>query len=71
MQGGCCGISNFTDFRNAKMFNENKTQGQSIPVSCCKLNGDPLNFDPIDSSCIRNPSDGNSYWRQVKFQYTK
>lgn len=60
-EGKCCGISNFTDFRNARLFKENSTRDTQVPVSCCKLVGDPLNFSPEDASCTRSPTEGNSY----------
>ncbi|OXA57543.1 CD151 antigen [Folsomia candida] len=60
-EGHCCGISNFTDFRNARLFKENSTRETQVPVSCCKLAGDPLKFNAIDPSCTTSPNEGNSY----------
>jgi len=65
VQGKCCGISDYNDFKNAQMFQKNKTTDQVIPVSCCKLSGSPLEFIPVDASCTRSPNDSNSYFTNV------
>jgi tetraspanin-18 len=60
-EGQCCGITNSTDFKDARHFKENSTIGTEIPVSCCHLEGDPLKFKPRDRFCTTSPTTGNSY----------
>ncbi|ODM93759.1 Tetraspanin-7 [Orchesella cincta] len=66
-QGKCCGVNNFSDFNSASQFQSNKTADQKIPIACCKLDGNPLNFKPVDPVCITNPTKENSNFQQGCF----
>ncbi|XP_032784628.1 CD151 antigen [Daphnia magna] len=62
MQGqlSCCGVNNFTDFVGTPWM-KNQTAGHLLPVSCCKLRGKLIDFQPEDPLCMKSPTDGNSY----------
>lgn len=60
----CCGVNNFTDFAGTP-WQKNKTSGHLLPMSCCKLRGKLIDFQPEDPRCPTSPTDDNSYRMKV------
>ncbi|RZB40977.1 Tetraspannin domain containing protein, partial [Asbolus verrucosus] len=60
----CCGVNNYTDYQTSVKF---KNSGKVIPESCCVLEGDPLKFKPKVPSCVTEPSEFNSYYKNGCF----
>jgi len=54
----CCGVNNYTDFNDTPW---KKTVNQVIPVSCCKLHGELIDFKPEDETCVNSPTERNSF----------
>jgi len=46
----CCGVNNAEDLRESEWY-KNKPNKNGIPKQCCKLKGDPSNFEPEDPTC--------------------
>jgi hypothetical protein len=63
-QLSCCGVNNFTDFAGTPWM-KNRTSGHLLPVSCCKLRGKLIDFQPEDQRCMTSPTDDNSYRMKV------
>jgi len=57
----CCGVQDYTDFEGASQWRANKSSSQLIPVSCCKLTGNFINFQPENKDCTNWPNPSNSY----------
>jgi len=60
----CCGVNNYSDFRDASLFVESAREeglGRMVPESCCILQGDRALFQPADEDCIAAPTTANSY----------
>ncbi|XP_050305725.1 tetraspanin-18-like [Anthonomus grandis grandis] len=55
----CCGVNGYQDFAENESIN-NSTNGWRIPSSCCALS---LDGKPLDSGCMSNPTDSNSYYQ--------
>lgn len=64
----CCGVSSFEDFKGASQWRANKSSSQLIPVSCCKLVGDFINFQPESKDCINWPNPSNSHMDRGCYQ---
>jgi tetraspanin-18 len=63
----CCGVNNFTDFRNARMFQEvSRREGglQIVPEACCILEGPRRELRPADHRCVASPDRQNSYFNK-------
>ncbi|KAK4286872.1 hypothetical protein Pmani_040041 [Petrolisthes manimaculis] len=58
----CCGVNNYTDFQQASMWQANKSADWLLPSACCVLEGDPKRFQPLDSACLTDPNQDNSYY---------
>jgi len=61
---GCCGVNNYTDFRDARQFVSDARKeglGRMVPEGCCVLQGDRVLLEPADKNCIVSPSTTNSY----------
>ncbi|XP_019880713.1 tetraspanin-18 [Aethina tumida] len=61
----CCGVDDYTDYQKNEIF---AREGKVIPESCCVLEGDPLKFKPLASTCTTSPNDVNSYYKKGCFQ---
>lgn len=48
---------------------KNRTSGHLLPVSCCKLRGKLIDFQPEDQRCMTSPTDDNSYRMKVRSKY--
>jgi len=57
----CCGVRDYGDFEEARQWRGNKSSSQLIPVSCCKLSGDFIDFQPEYKDCTNWPNPTNSY----------
>jgi hypothetical protein len=66
-QLSCCGVNNFTDFAGTPWM-KNRTSGHLLPVSCCKLRGKLIDFQPEDQRCMTSPTDDNSYRMKVCYK---
>lgn len=60
----CCGVDDYTDYQKNEIF---AREGKVIPESCCVLEGDPLKFKPLASTCTTSPNDVNSYYKKVGY----
>lgn len=62
----CCGVNNYTDFKEAGLFLEgNRQEGinRQVPAACCILEpNSPVGvYRPADDRCEVNPTTSNSY----------
>jgi len=58
----CCGVNNYTDFRDATQFVSAARMeglGRKVPDVCCILQEEKAT--PADNNCIMSPSTSNSY----------
>jgi len=63
----CCGVNNFTDFRNARKFQEvSRQEGglRIVPEACCILEGPRRELRPADHRCVSSPDRQNSYFNK-------
>jgi len=63
----CCGVNNYTDFRDARRFQEASRlegTGRAVPPACCILEGPRADLRPADSTCTSLPSRQNSYYNK-------
>jgi len=61
----CCGVNNYTDFRDARKFQESTREeriGRVVPESCCILLGARRLLQPADPRCVIEPNTVNSYY---------
>lgn len=61
---GCCGVNGAQDFKTSKLFvMAASAEGldREIPESCCFLTGDTALIQPKEPTCIRTPTQDNSY----------
>lgn len=61
----CCGVNNYTDFRDARQFQEKSREegiGRVVPESCCILEGHRRLLLPADDRCVAAPNNLNSYF---------
>jgi tetraspanin-18 len=68
----CCGLNNYTDFAEAKLWPRSQTvtdDGTTVtvnlttPVACCKLEGQFPNVKLVDDFCAYQPTDAISNWK--------
>jgi len=60
----CCGVNNYTDFRDAAQFVDAARKegvGRTVPEACCILQGDHSLLQPADEDCVASPTTTNSY----------
>ncbi|XP_034243906.1 CD82 antigen-like [Thrips palmi] len=55
----CCGVDNFRDFAEAEQW-KSYTQ-KVVPEACCVLQQPVFDLKPVNSECVYNPSEANSY----------
>lgn len=60
----CCGVDNFRDFAEAEQW-KSYTQ-KVVPEACCVLQQPVFEFKPVNTECVYNPSEANSYLYKVR-----
>lgn len=58
----CCGVNNYTDFNDTPW---KRSTSLVVPVSCCKLHGQVIDFKPEDPTCVSSPTESNSFRMKV------
>lgn len=61
----CCGVDGFRDFGEAEQW-KGYTQ-KVVPEACCVLEDPVAKLKPVNTACVYNPTEANSYLYKVFF----